>query len=62
MTCPYRGGFFTAPPEDPALCALATAGNDAAPAVLPSLAAGIFVARPAEGTGLLPPGPIFVPP
>ena len=52
MTCPFRGGFFTASPGDPDLLALAAAGNSAAASVLPSDAAAFLVARPAEGTGL----------
>ena len=52
MTCPYRGGFFTASPDDPALAALAAAGKSVAPSILPPDAAAFLVARPAEGTGL----------
>ena len=52
MTCPFRGGFFTASPGDADLLALAGAGNSAALSVLPPSAASLLVAPPAEGTGL----------
>ena len=49
MTCPFRGGFFTASPGDPDLAA---AGNLAAASILPRDAAAFLIARPTEGTGL----------
>ena len=52
MTCPFRGGHFTASPGDPDLLALAVAGNSVASSVLSPAAASFLVARPAEGTGL----------
>ena len=52
MTCPFRGGYFTASPGDPDLLALAVAGNSVASSVLSPAAASFLVARPAEGTGL----------
>ena len=52
MTCPFRGGYFPAPPGDSDLLALAGAGNSVASSVLSPAAASFLVARPAEGTGL----------